>query len=161
MGCTVCTPCGGFLSPSHGIIQVWVAGVCPSCRVRKLGILLSIQCCSRTHRGMGGMQVINLHPYKHTTATLLVHSHWVMSPMKQRSVCGMGWEATPHTVLSIQSRSGLAVVWGWHYCDTCVTVYDVSGLVTLLRIEMRGTSDTWPLVAQQSCQRMGLIQRRP
>ena len=96
-------------------------------------------------RGIGGAQVINLHPYKHTTATLLVHSHWVMSPMKQRSVwslglgghpahhhvnpvslwscCGVspmkqrsvwswGWEATPHTVLSIQSLSGLAAVWG-------------------------------------------------
>ena len=37
-------------------------------------------------RGKGGAQVISLHPYKHTTATLLVHSHWVMSLMKQRSV---------------------------------------------------------------------------
>jgi len=110
---------------------------------------------------MGGMQVINLHPYKHTTATLLVHSHWVMSPMKQRSVCGMGWEAT--RTPSCQSSLALVLLWcgGGTTAAHSATVYDVSGLVTLLRIEMRGTSDTWPLVAQQSCQRMGLIQRRP
>ena len=105
-------------SEFHGIIQVWV--LCVLNAERKVSSMLAGRTFVHT-RGIGGAQVINLHPYKHTTATLLVHSHWVMSPMKQRSV----WSG--------KATHPTGIEWVADNCDTCATGYDVSGLVTRLK----------------------------
>ena len=83
-GCTVHTPCGGSLIPSPSVHIRCGCCVCFDAE-RSVCSILAGRAIAHT-RGMGGVQVISLHPYKHTTATLLVHSHWAMSLMKQRSV---------------------------------------------------------------------------
>lgn len=113
---------------------------------------------------MGGMQVINLHPYKHTTATLLVHSHWVMSPMKQRSVWSLGLEGHPRTP-SCQSSLALVLLrcgWGGTTAAHSATVYDVSGLVTRLKRSfwLATLGRNLPF-AQRSISQSRLVERRP
>lgn len=163
MGCTVLHPVQGSFHLSPKSMVSFRCGCCVSFDAeRKVCLMLAGRTIVHT-RGIGGMQVINLHPYKHTTATLLVHSHWVMSPMKQRSVWNWGWEATSHTVLSIQSRSGLAAVcWGGTTAAHSATVYDVSGLVTRLkRIFGLATLGRNLPFAQRSSSQSRLVQRRP
>jgi len=101
-------------SESVGSHQVWVR-VCFDAE-RKVCSMLAGRAIAHT-RGMGGVQVISLHPYKHTTTTLLVHSHWVMSLMKQRSV----WSG--------KATHPTGIGWGADNCGTCATGYDVSGSV--------------------------------
>ena len=111
-------PCARVVPESESVCpSVWVlcVPICTrsSCQVCKVSSIHPIQCCvaMQAHtRGIGGVQVISLHPYKHTTATLLVHSHWVMSLMKQ------------HSVWSEKATHPTGIEWVADDCGTYATV---------------------------------------
>jgi len=64
-----------------------------------------------THWGMGDT-CYGLLLYVPMSAHRQNHWGFLDCRRSHRRVWNWGWEATPHTVLSIQSLSGLAAVWG-------------------------------------------------